>query len=362
MAGLADEFATAIDDIYDAALTSGSWSGLLQRLSETLAGAGVALVVRDLKAEKSEVNDDKKSAEYQLKIKVSAPKAKAKGAEDQAPAGPAAEDDSSPPAGSVVLGCFVSRDRPFGSLVAIRPIDEDRVEAAWQRERLDMLAGHLRRGFELHNRFVTLNLQQAATKHVLDHFSVGVILADARGRVLSMNATAQAIADQQDGFTVNRSGVYADTQQETTSLRTMITEAAQPASGATGQRSGALTLTRPSMRRPFWVLVAPLRISRAEPDVGPTMVAIFISDPERRHEIPAAAFERFFGLTKAETRLLEALVNGKSLEEASEEFQVSKNTLRTQLHQIFRKTNTSRQSEVIKLVLSTPVQLEAEPG
>ena len=69
----------------------------------------------------------------------------------------------------------------------------------------------------------------------------------------------------------------------------------------------------------------------------------------------------FPALTKAETRLLEALVNGKSLEEASEEFQVSKNTLRTQLHQIFRKTDTSRQSEVIKLVLSTPVQLETDP-
>lgn len=362
---MSDEFrqlqTEVIGELYDAALSQGSWPALLRAFSDALSRIGVVLVVRDLKAEKvgegegeSEAPDDEKAGrQYHLAVKVDPSAARGgAGAGAETP-----EADTGAPPESLVLGCFVARDRPMGSLVAIRVTDREEWSGRWDSASLNLLAGHLRRGFELHNQFVTLNQQQAATKHVLDHFPVGVILVDSRARALTMNSSAKAILGQKDGLAIDRSGIYAESGDETAALRSLIERASGASDDHGRYMGGALTVTRPSMRRPLWILVAPLR-SQSEAAAVPSMVALFVSDPDRRHEIPAQALERFFGLTPAETRLLEALVNGKSLEEASEEFKVSKNTLRTQLHQIFRKTDTSRQSEVIKLVLSTPVRLE----
>ncbi len=371
-----EEFSTLIGEIYDASLSTDSWPVLLKRLSETLARAGVSLFVRDLEAEEISpqqvenmdpalVEEERK---YHLTIKVNASQPAPRGAgaspgSEQAGASldKISGDDGQPlaPPESIVLGCFISRDKPMGSLVGIQVSGKRDPAVEWDAATLRRLAPHLRRGFELHKQFLTLNVQGAATRRVLDHLPIGVILVDANARVLSMNACAEEIVNQRDGIAADRNGVRTTSGEDTATLRTLIAEAAASGEAGKSDTVGAMTVARTSMRRSFWVLVTGLRGRLAREMGSPAVVALFISDPERRHEIPAEALERFFGLTPAEIRLLEALVNGMSLEDASAEFKLSKNTLRTQLHQIFRKTETSRQSEVIKLVLSAPVQLSA---
>ncbi len=350
-----EELSKVVGQIYATALSTDSWPELIKRHSELLGEVGVSLFVRDLTAEEVPVTgegEDEEGQKFHLTIKVHANDLSS----DDAPQKDAGSRSAVPPE-SIILGCFVSRDRPTGSLIAIQPSKRRKGPVSWDAEMLRQVAPHLRRSFELHNQFLTLNMQQAATRHVLDHFPVGVILVDSRSRILTMNSSAKAIIELADGIAVDRLGVRATSSQETASLRSLIASAARAGNGRDIERGGAMMMERPSALRPLWVLVAPLAGNRGQDDTLPAVVALFVSDPDRRHEIPADALERFFGLTPAEIRLLEALVNGKSLEEASEEFQVSKNTLRTQLHQIFRKTDTSRQSEVIKLVLSSPVQV-----
>lgn len=364
---------TLIGDIYDAALTTDRWPVLLKRLSQTLSKAGVSLFARDLKAEEVQRPDnesvdpnlDEGGEAYHLRIKVSGKRrggAGRGGGDDRGGAGQAFSDatgEALAPADSIVLGCFVSRDKPVGSLLGIKRLEANDPGGRWDSATLRSLAPHLRRAFELHKQFLSLNAQRSATKRVLDHMPIGVLLVDGRGRVLTTNSSADEIVAQDDGLTIERGGVRGVTGQETMALRSLIGEAAASGRGDGPEVGGAMTLDRPSMRRAYWILVVPLRGRLASEEGVPGIVALFVCDPERRHEIPTQALESFFGLTPAEIRLLEALVNGKSLEEASEEFQVSKNTLRTQLHQIFRKTDTSRQSEVIKLVLTAPVQISS---
>ena len=54
-----------------------------------------------------------------------------------------------------------------------------------------------------------------------------------------------------------------------------------------------------------------------------------------------------------EARVVVELVKGKRPQEVADELKVSLNTVRNQLKQIFSKTNTGRQSELISLVLSS---------
>ena len=59
-----------------------------------------------------------------------------------------------------------------------------------------------------------------------------------------------------------------------------------------------------------------------------------------------------FGLTKAEARLALRLAEGSSLASAAQTFGVKLTTIRSQLQQVFAKTGTSRQSELVAMLLS----------
>lgn len=59
-----------------------------------------------------------------------------------------------------------------------------------------------------------------------------------------------------------------------------------------------------------------------------------------------------FGLTKAEARLALRLAQGSSLASAAQTFDVKLTTIRSQLQQVFAKTGTSRQAELVALLLS----------
>lgn len=97
-----------------------------------------------------------------------------------------------------------------------------------------------------------------------------------------------------------------------------------------------------------------LTAGRLSPLVLPARLALLVL---RRCETPRSpadvqeALLRTYRLTAAEARLASALDGTASLTEIADRYGISYATVRTQLRAIFRKTNTSRQSELVRLVL-----------
>jgi DNA-binding CsgD family transcriptional regulator len=54
------------------------------------------------------------------------------------------------------------------------------------------------------------------------------------------------------------------------------------------------------------------------------------------------------GVTKAEARLAVSLLAGKSMQEHADAFQISKNTVRTQIKSLFNKTDTRGQAGLVR--------------
>ena len=72
------------------------------------------------------------------------------------------------------------------------------------------------------------------------------------------------------------------------------------------------------------------------------------------------ALHRAFALTPCEARLALHLVTGETLRSAAAELHISYETARTQLKSIFSKTGTSRQAELVGLIVTAfPVFLKA---
>jgi DNA-binding CsgD family transcriptional regulator len=113
------------------------------------------------------------------------------------------------------------------------------------------------------------------------------------------------------------------------------------------------------MRRALELLVVPIGMRRWMTS-GPE-VAVFVRDPERRVDAAPDMLRRLYGLTPAEAKLAASLMEGATLESAAEQFAISAQTVRSQLKQVFLKTRTNRQSELVRLLLGSPASLTSDP-
>ena len=89
----------------------------------------------------------------------------------------------------------------------------------------------------------------------------------------------------------------------------------------------------------------------------PTPVALFVSDPDERVEIPEERLRRLYALTPSEARIAARLTAGLRPEAVANELGVQVNTVRMHLKRIFVKTGTGRQSELVGLLLRSPARL-----
>jgi DNA-binding CsgD family transcriptional regulator len=128
----------------------------------------------------------------------------------------------------------------------------------------------------------------------------------------------------------------------------------QPAQGETMAGGCVHVIQRSPGYRPLSIIVQELRVEDSDSDDERPAFALIISDPNRAIELDHAALCRLYGLTPAEGRLAALLANGKHIESAATLLGVSIHTVRTHLKHIFSKTETSSQSDLVRLILSAP--------
>ena len=85
------------------------------------------------------------------------------------------------------------------------------------------------------------------------------------------------------------------------------------------------------------------------------------TDPGLDNRPAAEALRDAFGLTPAEARLAIALAQGVRLADHAESVGISLNTVKTLLSRVFRKTETARQAELVRLLLSDQSLRRADP-
>jgi DNA-binding CsgD family transcriptional regulator/PAS domain-containing protein len=91
--------------------------------------------------------------------------------------------------------------------------------------------------------------------------------------------------------------------------------------------------------------------------------AVFTQDPIVAPNIPGEAFAKLYGLTGGELRVVLAVAPGLGAKEAAELLGLSEPTVRTHLQRSFEKTGTTRQTELIRLLMASmpPIQGRPEP-
>jgi DNA-binding CsgD family transcriptional regulator/PAS domain-containing protein len=248
--------------------------------------------------------------------------------------------------------------RSFAGIAIQRSRQQGPFELA-ELDLLERLAPHLTRALRLQTRFAALEAERWADQILRDRLPFAVILVDERGRIVSQNQAATDLFAGADGLTARCGRLWAAHPTDQAALDRLIRGAAVTANGQGVDGGGAVALRRPSLRRPLGVLVMPIprRGSAFTLDIGaPSPAAlIIVTDPEAMPQTPVAILQRLYGLTPAEAGLARALAAGRSLHEYADAARVTSETARWRLKQVLAKTDTHRQAELVRLLLTSAV-------
>lgn len=182
-------------------------------------------------------------------------------------------------------------------------------------------------------------LRQSAVlgRHLFESLSVGLLVFTPNGQMTQANASARAvmgsaadrIADRL-AEPVRRIGARAEAGHED-SLSLMLDD-------STNQMA---------------------QIHGCPPDPAtddPCVVIVFLSDSSTRGLLSMAALRELFGLTPTEARVVRNLARGLRPEEISERLGVAQTTIAFHLRNVFAKTKTHRQAQLVALAHTLPLR------
>jgi DNA-binding CsgD family transcriptional regulator len=199
----------------------------------------------------------------------------------------------------------------------------------------------------------------------IHHLPFGIMVVDARRKVLASNRTAKGILQSGDAL-VERQGVLrAYQREEDERLRQVLAEATAVRSTPAG--SGCIRLSRRSGRPAYTATVSPLfHIANRSGTVGTRAALITITDPDREHSSSLVKMlQQAFGLTPAEAQTASLMGSGLSPQDTADQLGLTVGTIRCELKAIFAKVGISRQSElastVTRLALLAPNYDDCEP-
>jgi DNA-binding response OmpR family regulator/DNA-binding CsgD family transcriptional regulator len=185
-----------------------------------------------------------------------------------------------------------------------------------------------------------------------DRFLVGVVIVDENGTVKLTNKEAERILAENDGLDVSHDVLNGAVPKQNAKLHEAIQKAFQQEF-----QDEIVSFPRLSGGRPYLVLIPGQRFS---PKERPEAIVLLVIDTEQRTKVSGDTLVRLYNLTPSETRVALMLIDGKRLDQIAEELDVAQTTVVFHLKNLFRKTDTNRQADLIRVLLSVPLRTAAD--
>jgi DNA-binding CsgD family transcriptional regulator/PAS domain-containing protein len=214
-----------------------------------------------------------------------------------------------------------------------------------------LITPHLRRAVELNIQLADTDLSRAASAEVLDRLDQGILFVDDGAGLVFANRAAMAILLAGEGLDQSGGVLHGRSLSDSATLHAAI--AACVRSAGRPQSGSYISLSRAGGRTALSVRVSPA------PEVFPPWLGgrpaaiLCVTDPEHKATPPLEELRNRFGLTRAQAALAIEILAGDGIQAAADRLSIGRATARTHLAQIFEKTGTQRQSELVRLLLSS---------
>ena len=224
------------------------------------------------------------------------------------------------------------------------------------RRRLSLIAPHVQRAAAIGRVMEQRKMEAATLADMLDDLSSAVFLVDGSGTILHANLSARRMLDQNDVLKDLRGRLVPRDPASAAALSRAIA-AAREGDAALGATS--IPFAVDNARGIFGIVMPMTGGARVEAGSRYHAVAAVCIKTATFHTPSAAAIlAELHDLTPRELMVLVAIVENTGVSEAAAVLGLSDSTIKTHLKSIFRKTGTTRQVELAKLLagVSSPFE------
>jgi DNA-binding CsgD family transcriptional regulator len=218
------------------------------------------------------------------------------------------------------------------------------------RNRAALIVPHLQRAVAIGRLFDQQKTVEAILTETLDHIDAGVFLVNSRGNLAFVNATGEALLDEGKILRRRNDTFGAVTAEADRAMRDIF---AASETGGISVRTGGIVINLSTSPADRWFAhVLPLT-SGARQGTGSRFdatVAVFVRKTSLADPTPLEGLAKLYRLSASEIRVIDALLKVNSVKAMAAMLGISQATVKTHLHNVFRKTATRRQSELVKLV------------
>ena len=246
----------------------------------------------------------------------------------------------------VVGGTGFSADRRTGFYLmlgrpkALGPFDEQAVAS------LSLLLPHVLRAQAVYLKWWRLRQEQRTRTFALEALGRACLVVDVSGKVSWLSAAAEALLNRNDGLSLRSGQLCISTPKQHQLLLEAVRRCVAIGKDTLGSAGDTLVLARTAPAAPLLITVLPI------PGSETSEVLLVLDAPERQRAVPAKVLRNLYGLTTAEARVALLLAEGYAVEDIAVRLHVKLGTVRNQLKQVFSKTATHRQAQLVRLVLS----------
>lgn len=250
---------------------------------------------------------------------------------------------------SLLMVRLALRGRAPSVLNICRPPGAEQFGGA-EREIAGHFHPHLVRAFALSEKLASARWLSDGVTDGLDASPHGVMFLDDAGTIRHVNRIAERAFHACGGLSSKGGRLTATNPNDARRLLALI--------GAAGcayperRTAGSMALQADNGSLPLSITVSPLRSADRPIFGGPPGVLVCITGLNAGTSPTQAGLRRMFSLTPAESRVAIALFEGLRPSEIAARFGVSIRTVRVQLNAIFGKTNTRRQAELVRRLMS----------
>jgi len=219
---------------------------------------------------------------------------------------------------------------------------------AVQRVRMQAVVSHASRALMI-NRAIERKQQRAtAIADVVDRLTAGVILLDAACNIVHSNPAADTLLAADDVLRSVSGRLVARSSAANSVLRDIFRDAGEVALAAASEQKIPL-MAHDGSYYIAQVIALPSLLRNGAETAGGAVGALFVWKAEVDSQSCAGLIDRTFGLTPAELRVLQSIVEVGGVPETAIALGIAETTVKTHLHRVFAKTGVSRQADLVKL-------------
>lgn len=186
-----------------------------------------------------------------------------------------------------------------------------------------------------------VKFERQALASVLDYFPVGVVVLDPEGNERHRNHAARILLGDLEEEIDERGQT-----ESAEDLRNVLQQILQN-SAEIELSFHSLSFDRTTIRGAFQML----KVSLSEDKTQNAGAVIFLTQPHQEREASPELLARIYDLTPAAASVAALLIAGLSTEEIAESLEIEVTTVRSHLRQLFDRTGTSRQAELVRRLL-----------